>query len=134
MKKAFLYFLLLSIGGFNPMYANPPKINQTLDNAYVTDLDLALRLSKETKQNVVLIFSATWCPHCVKLKNDIYDIKEFDNKIICVLDSDIEKKTVSKFKAKSLPTSIMLNTNGEEISRIVGYDKKSYSKWLDGKK
>lgn len=106
---------------------------QTFDNAYVTDLSVALRLSKETKQNIVLVFSASWCGHCKNLKNDLPTIEGFDNKIICILDSDNEKKTARQFKVKSLPTSIMLNSNGEEISRTVGYDKESYQKWLKSK-
>ena len=106
---------------------------QYFENAYVTDLDLALRLSKDTKQNVVLIFSANWCGFCKVLKSDLPTINGFDNKIICILDSDKQKKLARQFKAKSLPTSIMLNPNGQEISRISGYDKTSYEKWLKGK-
>lgn len=108
--------------------------SQTKDNGYVTDLDVALRLSKETKQSVVLIFSADWCGHCKNLKNDLPSIKEFDDKIICIIDTDKEKRLARQFKAKSLPTSIMINTNGEEISRTVGYDSESYKRWLQGKK
>lgn len=121
-----VYFVLLLCGAV--------AYSQTANNAYVTDLNVALRLSKETKQNIVLIFSADWCGHCKNLKNDLPTIKEFDDKIICILDSDKEKQLAREFKAKSLPTSIMLNFNGEEISRISGYNKASYSKWLKEKK
>lgn len=135
MKNIILSFILLSVYGFGGVYAqNPVSADQTLDNAYVTDLDLALKLSKETKQNIVLIFSTNWCNYCKILKKDLPDIKEFDNKIICILDSDVEKKLSRKFKAKSLPTSIMLDSDGNEISRISGYDKASYAKWLESKK
>lgn len=106
---------------------------QYFENAYVTDLNLALNLSKETKQNVVLIFSADWCAYCQTLKKDLPYIKEFDNKIICILDVDKERKLSRKFNAKTLPTSIVLNPNGEELSRLSGYNKIQYSKWLSDK-
>ena len=136
MQKLLLCFMLLFVSEFTPKaYSQTAaKSSQTLNNAYVTDLDLALRLSKDTKQNVILIFSASWCSYCKVLKQDLPSIKEFDDKIICILDSDAEKKLARKFKAKSLPTSIMLNSDGEELSRISGYDKTSYSKWLGSKK
>lgn len=131
--RTFLFFtLMVFITGinFDSSYAQTPVPEQVIDNAYVTDLDLALKLSKETKQNVVLICSATWCGHCKNLKNDLPTIEGFDNKIISILDSDKNKRLARQFNAKSLPTSIILNTDGKEISRIVGYEKNSYSKWL----
>lgn len=103
-------------------------------NGYVTDLDLALKLSKETKQNVVLIFSASWCGYCNNLKRDLSDIKGFENKIICIVDSDANKKLSRQFKVKSLPTSVMIDIDGEEFARIVGYDKNSYETWLKSDK
>lgn len=127
MQKIILIFVLL----FSVLFTNIIGYAQIKDNGYVTDLNMALRLSKETQQKVVLIFSADWCGHCKTLKKDLPEIKEFDNKIICILDSDKEKKLVRQFKAKSLPTSVMLDSSGEEVSRKIGYDKKSYIKWLD---
>lgn len=135
MQKLLLGFILLLVAGFEQtVYSQNPVVSSaTLDNAFVTDLDLALRLSKDTKQNIVLIFSADWCGFCKVLKRDLPTIEGFDNKIICILDSDKEKRLAKQFKAKSLPTSIMLNPNGQEISRISGYNKVSYEKWLKSK-
>lgn len=118
----------------NHVYCETPSSNNIqateTANVYVTDLNVALKLSRDTKQKLVLIFSATWCGHCKTLKQDFPYIKEFDDKIVCILDSDIEKKLARQFKARSLPTSIVLDSDGNEISRIVGYDKTSYTKWL----
>lgn len=135
MKKIFLCLTLSLLNGFSSyVYSQQTELTQnSTDNGYVTDLNLALRLSKETKQNTVLIFSANWCGHCKNLKQDLHSIKEFDNKLICILDSDKEKRLSRQFKARSLPTSIMLNSNGEEISRMTGYEKESYIKWLNNR-
>jgi thioredoxin-like negative regulator of GroEL len=104
------------------------------NNAYVTDLDLALQLSKETKQNIVIIFSADWCGACKNLKNDLPTIAGFDNKLICILDVDEERKLARQFKIKNLPTSIILDSDGDEQSRLIGYEKDKYQEWLKSHK
>lgn len=130
MKKIVAILMLLAPISTQGIYAQDVTVSSS-SISYVTDLDLALSLSKETKQNVVLIFSASWCVHCNNLKNDLNNIDGFDNKIICILDSDKEKKLSRQFKVKSLPTSILLNSNGQEVSRLSGYNKTSYQKWLN---
>lgn len=132
MKNAIV--LIGLIAGVSNCYYTPSTYAQvSSDNAYVTDLNLALRLSKETKQQVVVIFSASWCNFCNLLKRDLPNLSGFDNKIICILDTDVEKKLARKFKVKTWPTSVILNHNGEEISRITGYNKVQYSEWLETK-
>lgn len=113
---------------------NNSSTAEEVANTYLTDFDVAIKLSKETKQKLVLIFSAEWCGYCDALKKDFSNIQEFDTKIVCIVDTDKEKKITRQFKVKNLPTSIILNTDTEEISRIVGYDKKSYVKWLSDNK
>lgn len=130
MKKILALLILLAPVSIQTAYAQDTIVSSS-NISYVTDLDLALSLSKETKQNVVLIFSASWCVHCNNLKNDLANIEGFDNKIICILDSDKEKQLSRQFKVKSLPTSILLNSNGQEVSRLSGYNKTSYQKWLN---
>lgn len=100
-------------------------------NTYMTNLDIALELAKDKQQNVVLVCSASWCKFCNNLKEDLPTISGFDNKIICIIDIDEYKKISKKYRIKSLPTSIILKHNGQEISRITGYDKKKYEKWLE---
>lgn len=100
------------------------------NNAYVTDLDLALQLSKDTDQKVLLIFSASWCAFCQQLKTDLPTFNNLEDKIICILDTDSNKKLSKKFKVKTLPSSFLLNKNGETIGSHSGYDFNSYNKWL----
>lgn len=131
MKNLICILLMLCPLSINITYAqNQIEEEKMLDNTYLTDLDIAIRLSSETKQNLVIIFSTSWCGHCRILKNDFPKIQGFDDKIVCILDSDVEKKIARKFKVKGLPTSVMLNPNGEEVSRIAGYEKEAYERWL----
>lgn len=130
------YGVLLLVLFFNVYFTkladaqDSTKQHQLINNAYITDLDLALKLSKETKQNVVIIFSADWCGYCKNLKQDLPTIEGFDNTIICIIDSDKDKKNTRQFKVKSLPTSVILNSDKQEVARTTGYDKKSYIEWL----
>lgn len=126
-----LYVVLLSLFFCAAAYS---AANKQTSNGYVTDIDLALRLSKETKQETLVIFSASWCKFCETLKEDIGIIKNLDNKIICILDVDNEKKLSRQFKIRNLPTSVILSASGNEIARIIGYDKKTYQEWIDSNK
>lgn len=133
MKTIFGIIICLNLFAcnYNVYSSEPPLL--TVQQTYVTDLDVALTLSKDTGQKIVLIFSADWCGHCQNLKRDFPQIKEFDDKIVCILDSDKNKKMTRQFKAKSLPTSVILSKDGQELSRIVGYKKDTYQKWLQSK-
>lgn len=136
MIRCILALMLLLIPINHGMYANAQNYTtsirtyKNLNNAYVTDLNLALRLSKETKQKLVLIFGADWCGPCVSLKKDLIDLQGFDSKIICILDFDSNKKDVKLFRVKNVPTSIIIDIDEKEIARLSGYDKDSYQKWL----
>lgn len=126
-----LSFLMIFIIPMNFGFCKEPVgVVRNFTNAYVTDLNIALRLSKETGQNVVVMFSAEWCGYCSSLKKDLIDLKGFENKILCIVDVDQNKKLARQYKAKTLPTSIILDENGNEIDRLSGYEKNSYQKWL----
>lgn len=129
LSLLFLFFIVPN----HILTSNNHKLYAADTNAFVTDLDLALKLSKETNQELVIIFSASWCGYCKTLKNDLATIKHFDNKIICIIDIDSNKKIARQFKVKNLPTSVMLNPEGQEITRNVGYEKPSYEEWLKSK-
>lgn len=133
MKNKIILSVLLGftcLFGYKPQYINCHIYAQE-NIVYVSDLELALSLSKETKQEVLLIFSASWCQFCNKLKNDLSLLSNLDNKIICIIDSDEEKKLSRQFKVKTLPSSFLINSDGDIISNITGYDFNSYNRWLN---
>lgn len=99
--------------------------------AYVEDLNLALNLSKQTNQQVLLVFGASWCVFCQQLKNDLSSLNNIDNKIICIIDTDSNKKLAKKFKVKTLPSSFLLDSDGNIVSNIAGYNFDTYNKWLN---
>ena len=94
------------------------------------DYDSAVSLSREENKPLLLIFSADWCGYCTKLKQDILVDDSTKNYITCVIDTDMDKGITKKHKARSLPTSVVLN-KGEETKRKIGYKNKTdYTNWL----
>lgn len=98
--------------------------------AYVTDLSLAQTLSAQTHQDILLIFSASWCRYCQVLKKDLIKLDNIDNKIICIIDIEEQKELVRKFKIKTIPSSFIINSDIDILSSKIGYDHNSYNAWL----
>ena len=104
-------------------------------------------LSDKNKKLYVINFWATWCPPCVKEIPDLLELKqqvgdELDIFFISVDSNPTEviprflkknkiplknffsdqKLNISKqLKVKVMPTTIIVNNNLEEVSRVVGY-------------
>ena len=71
----------------------------------------------------LLDFSAEWCRPCRMQAPIIHKLAEiFSNKIdFEVIDIDCEPKLADKFNIRAVPTIVILNENGEEIKRFVGF-------------
>lgn len=94
------------------------------------DYEAAVSLSQEANKPLLLIFSADWCGYCTKLKQDVLVDNSTKNYITCVIDTDMDKDLTRKHRAKSLPTSVVLE-KGKETKRKTGYKNKTdYTNWL----
>jgi thiol-disulfide isomerase/thioredoxin len=72
-------------------------------------------------EDSLLFFTADWCSHCIKAKEDIEanNIEAFNNLIY--INYDQSKDFVKSYNIKKIPTFILLNDKGKEIDRKVGY-------------
>lgn len=103
-------------------------------NFIYDDLEKSQALAKFHKRKVIIVFGAEWCPYCKKIKQDSKSIKPFDKYIVCFLDTDnrsANQKSINKYRPRSLPTSILVDKEGKELSRKIGYRNKDYIKWLN---
>ena len=112
------------------------------DEQWGTDFAKAEAQAKKEKKPVLLDFTGSdWCPPCMKLKKDVFSSKEFlefakKNLILVELDFPQDKPQTpdlkrtnqelsEKFKIEGYPTIIVLNSEGKEINRTVGYGGES---------
>ena len=86
-----------------------------------------IKRSKAEKKPVFLMIYATWCPHCNKMKKEVFTDKgviDFlnSNFILAQQDGDSEAGKIlkAKFKVKSLPTFIFLDQNETELYKLSG--------------
>ena len=137
------------------------KIPKIYDNViFLDDADEEINIQNLDSKLIILNFWATWCEPCKeempslnrlqanqKLKNlKIYPInigKENLNKVksffteldINNLDPYFDNpSTLAKtFSLRGLPTTILLNSKGEEFARIIGsinFDDENFINWL----
>jgi thioredoxin-related protein len=103
-------------------------------NIVYDDLEKAIILASIHERNIVVIFSADWCPYCVKLKKQTDNLQSLKQYIVCILDvdkKDKNHKAINLLRPKSLPTSIIIDKNSKELSRITGYRERDYITWLN---
>ncbi len=103
------------------------------DGFIVDSIDVAHRLSKETGKPALIIFGADYCKFCNSLKQDILDNKlspKIDRYIICYADIKENPDIKERYDVSMIPDSRIFVEN-KEISKIKGYSKNNYIKWLN---
>jgi len=117
--------------------------------SWSTDATAALAQAKKEKKLVVMNFTGSdWCGWCIKLKKEVFDTSEFgtytkDNLVLVEVDFPSAKKQQSaelkkaneslkkKYDAnEGFPTIVVLNSDGKEIWRKVGYMPGGPKAWI----
>jgi thioredoxin-related protein len=110
------------------------------ESVWLTDLPKAEAQAKAENKIVLMDFTGSdWCPWCIKFKKEVLDAPEFQayaakNVVLVELDypskkiqSDELKKANAALKDKynidGFPTLVVLDKNGKEIGRQVGYSE-----------
>jgi len=94
-------------------YANPP--------IFKTDYKEAVKVSAALDQDLILIFTASWCNPCKNLKKDLTQYSDlFKDTTICIIDIDKDPKLAGKYGVNKVPYSIFYS-KGKEIKRVTGY-------------
>ncbi len=137
------------------------KIPKIYDNIiFLDDADEEINIQNLDSTLIILNFWATWCEPCreempslnrlqanQKLKNlKIYPInigKENQNKVKSFFSElninnlepyfDHPSTLAKTFSLRGLPTTILLNSKGEEFARIIGsinFDNENFINWL----
>ncbi|MDP3066332.1 MAG: thioredoxin domain-containing protein [Methanobacteriaceae archaeon] len=91
-----------------------------------TDLNSALQQAKTTNKMVFIDFYADWCGYCRQMDQDTYTdplVQErlAQSYIAVKIDTDKNPDLSAKYGIIGLPTMVILDSNGQEIKRISGY-------------
>ena len=117
------------------------------DAQWSTDLPASQATAKKDKKLVLVNFTGSdWCSWCKKLQKEVFTTKEFDEyakkKLVLVeidfpnqknQSPDLKKANEalqSKYKAEGFPTIVVLNGEGKELWRQVGYMPGGPSAWI----
>jgi len=74
------------------------------------------------KTAVFIKFSASWCPPCKAIKDDVARMARFASPNLLMIDVDVDEceDTVKAYKIHSYPTSILIVDGQEPVPRVVG--------------
>jgi len=115
-----------------------PSSGPTTPTGWYDDYDLALKAAQTDQKKLYILFTGSdWCGWCKKLKADVLDtnsFKEFAAGKLILLYIDLpspkvkmseelrktNRELTEKFRVRGFPTSVLLDAQGEEISKISG--------------
>lgn len=105
---------------------NETKTDTSNSLQWGTDLNQAMQEAKNTDKKIFVDFYAGWCSYCQEMDEVTYtdpQVKEklTQNYVLLKVDVDENPELSSQYQAYSLPTMIILDSNGNEIKRIIGY-------------
>lgn len=107
--------------------------------AWLTDLPQAQAEAKTENKIVLMDFTGSdWCPWCIKFKKEVLDTPQFQQyaaKNVVLVEVDYPRKKVQsddlkkanaalkdQYKVDGFPTLVVLDKNGKEIGRQIGYE------------
>jgi thiol:disulfide interchange protein len=99
----------------------------------ISSYEEALKASKEQNKQIFLFLTAEWCGWCKKMKsgtlNDPKVKEKLDQYIVYFLDIDKEPQAAQKFKIKTVPAYMVIDS--EESFTIKGSGYRSTDSFLD---
>ena len=91
------------------------------------DFNTALQKAKNQNKEVMMMYSAPWCPECNYMKEVVFKNKEvlaYLQKHFVVLSLDVQKDTLPDgFNFPGIPAFFFLDKNAKEKNKIIGGDK-----------
>ena len=103
-----------------------------------TDFAVASKQAAQEHKYILLDFTGSdWCPWCIKMDKEVFDQSQFSDfavKNLVLVKVDFPRKAAQspaeknqneelakKYAIEGFPTYILLDSNGKEVRRQVGY-------------
>ena len=111
---------------------------QAAELTWLTDLDQAKARAAAEKKHVLLNFTGSdWCVFCIKLQKEVFskpEFAEYAQKHLVLVEIDFprkkdqppelkkaNKKLQDQYKITGFPTLILLDSQGKQVGKKVGY-------------
>lgn len=120
--------LVLTIGLLDGTRAATPMATNVawISAAQDSDIDRAFTQARRERKPVLLYWGASWCPPCNQLKATLFNQQEFallaQSFVAVHIDGDLPgaQKLGSRFQVRGYPTTVLMNPQGQEITRLPG--------------
>lgn len=108
---------------------NSGQTNQTTIQ-WNYNLNSAMNTAQKSNKLLIVDFYADWCGYCKQLDEKTYSDEKVKqvmaHKYVAVkVNVDQNPDLASKYGVYGLPTLIIMNSNGDEIKRLEGYQSPS---------
>jgi thiol:disulfide interchange protein DsbD len=100
--------------------------NSEINIQWNTDLNAAFGLAQKSNKLVFVDFYADWCGYCKQLDDDTFVNQNVKQKfaqsyVLVKINVDQNPDLASKYQVYSLPTLIIMDSNGNVIKRQEGF-------------
>ena len=117
MKKISILIICFFIAGCSGQHKDTEvvgKINWTKNYSE------AYKIAKESSKPVMIFFTASWCPYCIKLGKEVFTddyVAEISEKFVNIfIDIDKDLETAKEFSVKGVPTILFIDP-GKNINK-----------------